>query len=224
MQNTGMQNWGFTVFGENKYLSPTAQNFLQSPVTSTIQVPNTSLSTLFSKTLSPCSSLNMTEPSSTPTRSNVSSNNITFILKMRTIYSSDMSQILSITTGQEPEHITPGDKCRQYITLPLYFSSSPALLDTVRSGLCTDHRKQVGQSTNPGINASRQKKVVLIICDGEAECLKAVSCWNCCLITLLQSLVERGGAIHRPHRQKVCLPSGHAVDGAQVARGSGGCP
>jgi len=159
--------------------------------------------------------------SSTPTWSNVSSNNITFIMKMWTIYSSDMSQILSITTGQEPEHITPGDKCTQYFMLPLHLSSSHALLGTVRSGLCTDHRKQVGQSTNPGTDASRHEKVVLIISDGGAECLKALYCWNCSLITLLQWLVE--GAIHRTHRHKVCLPSGHALDGAQVACGSGGC-
>ena len=47
---------------------------------------------------------------------------------------------------------------------------------------------------------------------------------KCTVLLELQSYhcaaMTCGGAIHRPHRHKVCLPSGHAVDGAQVACGS----
>lgn len=111
-----------------------------------------------------------------------------------------MSEILSITTGHQPEHPTPGDKCMKYIMLHLHLSSFHALLGTVRSGLCTDHRKEASQPTNPGTDASLQKNVVMIISDGGAECSKALSCWNCSFITLLQCPVK--GAIQRPHRQK----------------------
>ena len=60
------------IFGEGyRTLSSSLCSFLQSPVTSSILSPNTLLSTLFSNTLSLCSSLNVSDrPNFTPIQNN----------------------------------------------------------------------------------------------------------------------------------------------------------